>query len=404
MTKVLTQRAVEAAKPPKTGRTIKTDGIVPGLRMIVHAGGKKSMRLVARINGKQENMEVGDLALMTLANARAKAKGMLAAIANGEDPRAAKRDALKAAAESVEIVARRFIERHAKAHNKSWKETERLIEREVLPRWGKRPITSITRPDVVALLDALVDRDAPVIANRVLAAIRKMFNWAIERGTLTASPCDRVKKPAPEVKRDRTHTDAELKLIWQATDSLGYPFQPLVQLLILTGQRREEIAGMRWSELDPTLTLWTLPRERAKNHVEHHVPIVPWARAILADLPRIEGSDLVFTTTGRTPVSGFSKAKRLLDAAITELNGGAIPPWVMHDFRRTMASGMARLGVALPVVEKLLNHVSGSFAGVAGIYQRHDFADEKRQALELWAQHLLTLDIGPAAPIAGEAA
>ena len=126
------------------------------------------------------------------------------------------------------------------------------------------------------------------------------------------------------------------------------------------------------------------------------MPLVPWVRSILATLPRIDGSDFVFTTTGRTPVSGFSRAKRALDGAVADLNGDAIPPWVMHDFRRTMARGMAKLGVALPVVEKLLNHVSGSFGGVAGIYQRHDFADENRMALELWALHLLALDLGSA--------
>jgi integrase len=200
--------------------------------------------------------------------------------------------------------------------------------------------------------------------------------------------------PRPERVAEHEHDgDHELALIWRAADATDYPFGPFTKLLMLTGQRREEIAGMRWSELDPDLTTWTLPRERTKNAEPHQVPIVPWARTILAGLPRMVGSDLVFTTTGRTSISGFSRAKTTLDAAVTKLNGGVpIAPWRIHDLRRTMATGMARLGVQLPVVEKLLNHISGSFAGVAGIYQRHDFADEKRQALEAWAQHLLTLD------------
>jgi integrase len=156
---------------------------------------------------------------------------------------------------------------------------------------------------------------------------------------------------------------------------------------------------MRWSELAPDLTAWTLPRERTKNNEPHTVPLVSAVRAILAGLPRFEGSDFVFTTTGRTPISGFSRAKINLDAAITEMNGGKpIPPWRLHDLRRTFATNMAKLGASLPVVEKLLNHVSGTFGGVQGIYQRHDFADEKRAALECWAQHLLTLDLAIAKP------
>jgi integrase len=381
VTKVLTQRAVEAAKPPKKGRTTRADGIVPGMRFIVHAGGKKSARLLARIHGKQENLEVGDLSLITLADARAKAKGMLAMINNGEDPRTAKREAIKAASETVEVAARRFIERHAKAHNRTWKETEQRIEREILPHWGKRPLASIEQSDVVALLDAIVDRGgAGISANRTLAQGRKFFNWCRERGLIKVSPFDHVRPPVPEVKRDRVHTIPELALILLATDQLGYPFGPFIKAAVLLGQRREEIAGMRWSELDVELTLWTLPAARAKNGVQHHVPIVPQVRSILVGLPHIGNSDFVFTSTGNTSISGYSKAKAALDSAITELNGGVpIPPWRLHDLRRSMASHMARLGVQLPVVEKLLNHVSGTFGGVAGIYQRHSFSDKKRQ-------------------------
>ena len=156
---------------------------------------------------------------------------------------------------------------------------------------------------------------------------------------------------------------------------------------------------MRWSELDSDLTLWTLPRERAKNDVAHYVPIAPQVRTVLAALPRFAGSDFVLTTTGATSISGYSKAKTALDAAVAVLNEGEpIPPWRIHDLRRAMASGMARLGVQLPVVEKVLNHISGSFGGVAGIYQRHEFRAEKRQALEIWAKHLTTIvDGAPAA-------
>ena len=166
-------------------------------------------------------------------------------------------------------------------------------------------------------------------------------------------------------------------------------------LLVLTGQRRDEVDGMSWSELNSDLTLWILPRERTKNDIEHQVPIAKWVQSILAALPRFEGSDFVFTSTGSASISGYSKCKIALDTAIAKLNGGVpIAPWRFHDLRRAMASGMAKAGVQLPVVEKILNHVSGSFGGVQGVYQRHDFADEKRRALEGWAAHLRSLETG----------
>ena len=279
--KIISQRTVESAKPPKEGRATRADGIVPGMQFITHAGGKKSFRLLARIHGKQVNLEIGDAAILSLADARAKAKGLLGAIANGEDPREAKRAAVKTAAKTVEVVAKEFIKRHAKVHNKprTWAETERLIAGNVTKAWGKRPITSIDQHDVIALLDAVTDRGSPIAANRVLAAGRKMFNWAIERGTLKISPFDRVKAPTKEVSRDRVLDDSELALVLQAADQLGPVFGAFVKILTLTGQRREEVAGMMWAELDPDLTMWTIPRERTKNGIVHPVPIVPWVRS-----------------------------------------------------------------------------------------------------------------------------
>ena len=375
MAKILTQRAVEAAKP-KDKRYTLADEIIPGLNLVVQPTAAKVYRLWTRIHGKQVPITIGDASLMTLAEARAKAKSLLAAIANGEDPCEANRATVRTASETVEVTAQSFIERHAKVHNRlsSWQETERLIARNILPAWGRRPITSIARRDVIELLDIVVDRDAPVAANRVLTAGRKMFNWAIERGMIETSPFERVKAPTPETSRDRTPADFELALILRAADSLGFPFGPFVQLLAFTGQRRAEVAGMRWSELDEGLTLWTLPRSRAKNNVQHQVPIAPAVREILVALPRFEGSDFVLTFTGAVPITGYSQCKIALDAAIAESNGGEpIPPWQIHDLRRAMASGMAKAGVQMPVVEKILNHVSGSFAGVAGILSEARF-------------------------------
>ena len=239
MAKIITQRTIESAKLPKEGRATRADGLIPGMQFIVHAGGKKSFRLLARIHGKQINLEIGDASLMSLADARTKAKCVLGMIAAGEDPRQLKREAIRTTSETVEVVAEDFIKRHAKVNNKprTAAETERLITGDIVEAWGKRPVTSIDQRDVINLLDAITDRGSPIAANRVLAAGRKMFNWAIERALIKVSPFDKVKAPTAEVSRDRVLGDHELIRILQAADSLGPIFGAFVKILALTGQR-----------------------------------------------------------------------------------------------------------------------------------------------------------------------
>jgi integrase len=203
--------------------------------------------------------------------------------------------------------------------------------------------------------------------------------------SLLPPPCAGVKPPTAERARDRVLSDEELRLVWQAADKLGGAFAPLVKLLALTGQRRDEVARMRWEEVGIENRLWTLPAERTKNNQPHEVPLSNAALAILEKVPRVKESPFVLTTNGgASPASGYSKNKRRLDALLPL----DMPPWRLHDLRRTCASGMARLGINLPVIEKVLNHASGSFAGIVGVYQRHSFADEKRAALEAWGRHV----------------
>jgi len=393
VTKVLTQRALDAAQP-KAATYSLTDGAILGLRCLVHPTGKKVFRLSKRLNGKLVHFTIGDATTMTLAEARAVARDFIVKIDRGEDPRDAKRAYARASADTVAAVAQLYIERHAKVHNRprTWIENQRLIARNVLPSWGKRPIASITKADAIALLDGVVARGSRVAANRVLSATRRMFNFAIERDLIEASPLTNVKAPTPEISRDRTPDDSELALILRAADILAHPFGPFVRLLAFTGQRRSEVAGMRWSELNNDLTLWMLPRGRVKNATGHTVPLSPEVKALLLSLPRFQGSDFVITFDGRAPTTAFSQCKAELDAAITKLNGGVpLPSWTLHDLRRSVASGMAKAKVSMPVVEKVLNHVSGSFGGVAGIYQQYDFAEEKREALAAWGRHLRQL-------------
>jgi integrase len=264
---------------------------------------------------------------------------------------------------------------------------------------------------VIELLDRLTDRGVGSMTNRVFSIIRKLFNWCISRDLLMVSPCAGVRPPVPEVRRDRVLTDDELRWFWKATDKLGLPFGPLFKMLALTGQRLSEVAGMAPGEVKAKERLWTIPKARVKNNQEHDVPLSDAALAIIEAMPKIKGDAghvYVFTTTGNSPVSGWSRAKNNLDKAMLEIarqeaeEAGddpaavTIPEWRLHDLRRTAASGMGRLGIHLPVTEKVLNHTSGSFAGIVGVYQRHTFADEKRQALDAWARFVASVVDKPA--------
>jgi integrase len=231
-----------------------------------------------------------------------------------------------------------------------------------------------------------------------------MCKWAIGRGIIERSPCDGVTPPSPENKRERVLADIEIKRVWESAEALGQPFGPIVKLLLLTGARRDEVAGMRWSEVNLEARTWTIASERSKNDRTHVIPLSDTAMVILESLPRIGRVDFVFSTTGHTAVSGFSRMKATIDGLISERLSeeaearGDVPDamtdWILHDLRRTLATNLQKLGVRLEVTEAVLNHVSGSRAGVVGVYQRHDWATEKRQALDAWARRLETIISG----------
>jgi integrase len=365
----------------------------------VQPSGYKSFALRYRAAGKPRKLTIGAFPKISLEAARKLAREATVAVARGEDPGEKKKAARRASdvPQTIEGLAALFMERYARKNTRevTWRETERILNHDVLSKWQGRRLDSIRRRDVVALLDGIASGHS-VAANRVLAALRRMFAWACERDLLEASPCYGVRPPSQEVSRDRVLSDDELRLVMRAASSLEAPFGPFMRMLALTLQRRSEVAGMRWSEINWAEGLWTLPAVRTKNASEHIVPLPGAAIDILEAMKatKFAHSDYVFTGTGRSPVSGFSKVKRQLDALITAENGDAIPAWRLHDMRRTGASKMPRIGVALPVVEKVLNHTSGSFAGVVAVYQRHDFQDEKRHALETWAQFLARLASG----------
>jgi integrase len=366
----LTVKDVENKRPTSERREIPDD-YMRGLYLIVQPTGAKSWAVRYRHGGKSAKHTIGPYPAFGLKEARNAAAEVLRAVAEGRSP---KQRQVGTVAEAVE----QFLTRHGKHYRpKPLYEATRRLQLYVVDNWGARKLDSMTRADVRAMLDEI---EAPIAANRVHSIVRKFFNWAVENDLIANSPVAGVRAPNPETSRDRILTDEELKAVWRATEKEGHPFGTVLQVLILTGQRRSEVAGMMWSEVDLEAGTWTLPRERVKNDRRHEVPLSRQAVAILKRIPRI-GDKYVFTLNGTAPYNGF-KAKERFDGAL------GIAPWTVHDLRRTAASGMAKLGISLVVIEKVLNHVSGSLAGIVGVYQRHEFAEEKRAALHRWADHV----------------
>ena len=399
MAKDLTVVALDKLKPAATRREVP-DGKVRGLYHLVQPSGARSwaFRYRAVDDGRPRKLTLGGYPGTSLEAARRAAVAAMQAVAAGGDPaveKVAARKAIRtpAADHLVENVVRNFIERHAKEKTReaTWRESKRILEREIVSRWRGKPLSVVRKSDIHALLDAIMDRGKPAAALRSLQAIRPMFKWAVQRGVLPASPCDGVDAPSKPGERERWLTDDELKAVWSASASLGFPFGPIIQLLILLGQRRDEVAGMTADELDLEKGIWTLPAARSKNGKAHVVPLSAAAQSIISSLPKIESdAGFLFTTTGTSHVVGFGKAKLRLDRSLASA-GVALPPWTLHDLRRTLATGCAGLGVAPQVVEAILNHSGGVIRGVARVYNRYDYAREKRAALDLWARHLSDL-------------
>jgi integrase len=333
---------------------------------------------------------------LSLAGARKLAMHAASQVAMGTDPAAVRvneqKEAKQQAANAIEAVVADFIKMHARRKTKAYsaQQAERYLNFEVVSQWRGRTVQEITRRDINALLHGIVERGSPISANRTLSHLSKMFAWCVEQGIVETSPCTNISKPSKETPRDRVLTEDELKLVWQATSEIDGPFGSLVKMLILTLQRRGEVAGMHHRELRGDL--WTIPKERAKNGVETTVPLAQAALDVLAGLPQ---SGFLFTIVGAAPLTSFYRSKERLDREIAKLNGGEpIPAWTLHDLRRTGATGLQKLGVRIEVVEKILNHQSGVLRGVAGVYQRFDYASDRRKALDDWARHVLSLTSG----------
>jgi integrase len=362
---------------------------VPGLGLRVSPTGTKSWVLIARRPGMKNpsRYTLGSYVELELTDARETAIEFKRMLRDGIDPlaeRTAKRAAAAAARlDVIDDIIGAFA-KHCETTNRTGVEQASMLHNDVLPHWKGRNIKTITRRDVRTVVE-IKKKSAPIRANRLLTLIKTFFSWAIDKDLIEANPARDVKRVTREISRDRVLTDQELLSVWNAAGDVGAPFGTITHLLLLTAQRRDEVAGMRWSELDLDAGDWVIPATRNKNGVENRVPLTKGAVRIIETQLKIDGSDFVFPS-GRSPitkhVSGFSRAKKRLDKI------SDVTDWRLHDLRRTVASGMARYQIAPHVVEKLLNHVSGILGGVAGVYNRFGYDKEKRHALETWAAHL----------------
>jgi integrase len=336
-----------------------------------------------------------------LAEAREEARRVSNLAAAGKDPRQVRAEAKQKRREerrnTFDTCADEFLQKYAERRLRpsTLREYRRTLKGDDTRAWQERPLAQINKRDVLDVIEGIDGRGSPGAAKRALVYLRKFFNWCAERDIISAPPTDRIRSPHPEVKRDRVLTEQELYYLLPALDAERSIFGPLIRVLLLTGQRRAEVAGMLWSELrhlEGDNAGWEIPGHCTKNKHAHLVPLAPAVRDLLLGLPRV--SELVFTTTGETPASGFGKVKARLDAHINERRQRdgleSMPPWTLHDLRRTMVTVMnEKLNIAPHVVEAVVNHMSGlAKAGVAGVYNRALYLDDRRVALSAWSSYL----------------
>jgi integrase len=462
MSKPLTAAAVAKLRPGKKRLEIP-DGGSPGLYLIIQPSGAKSYaNRHRRPDGKPAKLTLGTCDVigreseqepvigghLTLASARRLNAEVCRQIELGADPAAARvaekqrrrQAAEKKAANSFSASARSFVDEYTVPKKgrkpRRWREIARLLGLDypidggdpvevpggLFRRWGDRSIADIDGHNIYSVIDEARRRGVPGMerhnnglsdarGRKIADALSSLFGWLKDHRKITINPCDGVWRPGPPTARDRrlnykadVRRGDEVRWFWSGCDALGEPFGPLFKLLLLKGNRLTELSRLRRDELSDNLVTVHIPGERTKNGLPIDVPLSPLARDILRAVKPV-GRTFVFSTNGRTPVSGFSKIKKRLDAAMLSEarkergEDATIPPWRLHDLRRTAASGMAGIGIAPHIVEACLNHISGAKASVAGIYNREEYEPQKRAALERWAEYLQGLVNGRPAKV-----
>lgn len=408
----LTALAVSRISPPPKGQVDYFDTSMPSFGVRVSVAGSRTFFVMTRLHGKLARLSIGkakandDAPGISLAEARRMAGEWTELVERGIDPRQLKnqekRENEDRAKNTFRTVGERFMTQYVEPRlaANTRREYRRVLEGSDTAQWADRPITAIARADVRAVLDGIVERGSPSAANSTLRYLSKFFNWCADKDLLDIPPTDRLRAPAPKSIRERTLSEAEVAEVWHAIENAADQFTDLFKLLLLTGQRRSEVGGMRWvelSNLDGDEPTWEIPSTRTKNKRPHLVPLAPPAATLVTGRPEVDDAGYLFTTTGETPLSGFSKAKRRVDEwiAVERAKAGLAPmtPWTLHDLRRTMVTMMnEHLEIPPHVVEACVNHISGSAkAGVAGVYNRAIYLRERREAFNAWGEFVVRL-------------
>jgi integrase len=375
----LTDAKLAGMKRPPSGQVEIIDKTVPGLRVRIGQSGKPSFIIRKRVGGKIRVITLGQYgARFSLADARKAARSALSDLDAGKAVAPVKRGTLAIKSLWSEYLA-------TKAALRSHREIVRIGEKHILPELGERMADAVTRGDVTRFIDGIA---APVMARLVHAQLSAFYSWAMPRlDKLASNPCRDAGRPPKPKARDRVLTENEMAALWRVVDAQAEPWRSAVKLLILTGQRKSEVFEARRAEFDLKAALWTIPAERAKNGAAHIVPLSEAAKNVLEAIEEVQGSRMLFPADGnpKNPASGISKAVERIRAGVRAELGEDTAGWSLHDIRRTVATGLQRLGIRFEVTEAVLNHVSGSKGGVAGVYQRYGWADEKKAALDAWA-------------------
>ena len=377
----LTARTLASIEPPAEGRTELWDQDLPGFGLRIAASGRVTATVMYRRAGRLRRATLGTLPPLSLADARELARKALLDAATGNDPAAAKVE--QRAAPTFRELATLYLDKHA-PQKRSAREDRRIIERELLPRWRAVLARDIRRADVIALLDGIASRPAPIMANRTLALVRKLFNFGIQRALVEANPCTLLSPPGTERRRERVLSEDEIRGLWRALDAESSPrLVAALRLGLLTVQRPGEITRLRWQDVSEERSgwWWTIPSEFAKNGRAHRVPLSPQAVGVIASLDRGASPWILSGRRNDAPMLETSVARYVADLR----ERLAVEHFTPHDLRRTGASHMTGLGIGRLVVKKILNHVDSD---VTAIYDRHSYDAEKRAALDAWGQHV----------------
>lgn len=358
------------------------------LYLRIGAKGAKSWAFLYRFDGRLRRLTLGDYPGVTLAGARVAAAQAVTEIEKGDDPASIRQGekAINRQALTVEGLAADYVELYAKARKRSWAEDQRILLHDVVPALGTVKAKDVTRRDIARLLDGVAARGAPIAANRTLAVVRKMMNWAVDRGEIEANPAAGISAPSRERSRDRVMTDDEIVAFWSGLETarMDAVTRQALRFMLVTGQRLGEVCAMSWEQVNG---VWTIPASIAKNGNAHRVPLSALALSILEQAKQVDGGAVVFPSPrGDKPMSPTALS-HALRKNLDQIGLDDVHP---HDLRRTAASHMTMLGHNRLVVSKVLNHVEG---GVTAVYDRHSYDPEKKAALDAWAAKLETLVI-----------